>query len=380
MRDAILNLPASRIREVARLGMGRSGVIPLWFGEPDVPTPQFICDAAAAGLAAGDTFYTPNRGTPELRDAIAEYMTGLYRRPIDVDAVTVTVSGMNAIMIALQCLIEPGARLVTVSPLWPNLVAVARILGARVEEVPLTPAAGGWTLDAQRLIDACGDDAAVILLNSPSNPTGWMMHADAQRAVLDHARRHGAWVVADEVYARIVYDRPVAPSFVEAMADGDRLIVINSFSKSWAMTGWRLGWITAPPAVGPVLEKMMEFNIAGAAGFVQRAGLTAIRDGEDFVSESVARYRANRELFLRRIADFPRVTAPPPEAAFYCFFRVDGVADGVAFAKRILAETGVGLAPGEAFGDRWAGWLRLCLAASHARLEEALDRLAPVLG
>jgi len=216
----------------------------------------------------------------------------------------------------------------------------------------------------------------VIFLNSPNNPTGWMMSAEQQAEVLRFARARGIWIVGDEVYARIVYDRPTAPSFLEQAAPDDRVIVVNSFSKSWSMTGWRLGWITAPPELAPTFEMLTEFNIAGPPGFIQRAGLVAVQDGEEYVQSIVAHYHAARDYVAKRVAEIPRFALPRPQAAFYAFIRVDGMSDSVAFARALLDETGVGLAPGAAFGEGGEGHLRLCFAASHEALERAFDRIA----
>ena len=379
VRRAVRELPPSDIREVAHLGMGKEGVIPLYFGEPDVPTPGFICKAAAQALEDGDTFYQPNRGIPELRETLARYTSGLYGAAVAPDNITVTVSGLNGLMIALQCLIEPSDVVVTTAPLWPNLTAMPKILGAEVREVALDATDTGWRLDLERLLAACDERVKAILLNSPNNPTGWLMSAEEQRAILDFARRRGIWILSDEVYARIVYDRPYAPSFLEHTAPEDRVIVVNSFSKSWAMTGWRLGWLTAPASLAPVFEKVMEFNISCPAGFVQRAGVMAVEQGEPFIKDSVARYGRARDLVVQRSAALPRVALAYPEAAFYAFFSVAGVSDTLGFAKRCLAETGVGLAPGEAFGRHGSGHLRICYAASVETLHEAFDRLAPLL-
>ncbi|MGH6944030.1 MAG: pyridoxal phosphate-dependent aminotransferase [Geminicoccaceae bacterium] len=375
LRVAVEALEASKIREVADAGIGRPDVIPLWFGEPDVPTPGFICDAAARALAAGDTFYQPNAGILPLREALASYMNRLYRTALVPDNVIVSASAMNALMLVMQALVDPGDVVVTTTPAWPNLPAVPKILSGAVRAVPLTPGDAGWRLDLDRLIDACDGRTKVIFLNSPNNPTGWMMTSEEQRLVLAFARRRGIWIVSDEVYARIVYDRPVAPSFLELAGPGDRVIVVNSFSKTWAMTGWRLGWITAPADLLSTFEKLTEFNIACPAGFIQRAGVVAVQDGEPFVAEIVERYRRARNLVTLRLASMPRVVLPQPEAAFYAFFRVDGTEDTVAFARRLVLETGVGLAPGAAFGEAGEGHLRLCFAASQPALERALDRL-----
>jgi aspartate/methionine/tyrosine aminotransferase len=375
LRRSIAALPSSRIREVAHLGMGRDDVIPLWFGESDLPTPRFICDAAARALAAGDTFYQPNAGIAALRSALADYMNRLYGTHLSLDNVIVSASGMNALMLVMQSLIDPGDVVVATTPAWPNLPAVPRILTGAVREVPLSPGNAGWRLDLDRLLDACDARTRVIFLNSPNNPTGWMMAAEQQKAVLEFARARGIWIVSDEVYARIVYDRPVAPSFLEHALPDDRLIVVNSFSKTWSMTGWRLGWITVPAGLGPTFEMLTEYNIAGPAGFIQQAGVVAVQDGEPCVHETVERYRRARDLVVARIAGIPRLSLPTPEAAFYGFMRVEGMDDSVAFAKELLARTGVGLAPGSAFGDHSNAFLRLCFAASLPKLEEALDRL-----
>jgi aspartate/methionine/tyrosine aminotransferase len=375
LRRSIASLPSSKIREVAHIGMGREDVIPLWFGESDLPTPKFICDAAARALEAGDTFYQPNSGIPELRTALAGYMNRLYGSKLTADNVIVSASGMNALMLVMQSLVDPGDVVVTTTPAWPNLPAVPRILTGEVREVPLSPSNAGWRLDLDRLLDACDARTRVIFLNSPNNPTGWMMSAEEQSAVLEFARKRGIWIVSDDVYARIVYDCPVAPSFLEQALEGDRLIVVNSFSKSWSMTGWRLGWITVAAELGLTFEMLTEYNIAGPAGFIQRAGVVAVQEGEACVQETVERYRTARDLTVARIAEIPRLSLPKPEAAFYALIRVEGMDDSVAFAKQLLARTGVGLAPGSAFGDHSHDFLRLCFAASRPKLEQAFDRI-----
>jgi aspartate/methionine/tyrosine aminotransferase len=379
MRERITRVPQSKIREVANAGIGRKDILPLWFGEPDMPTPDFIIEAGKAALDARDTFYQPNAGIRPLRETIAAYMTGLYGQDFDADNIVISGSGMNALMVAAQCIIEPGDAVVTTAPSWPNLPAVQQILGAEVVTVPLEAQEKGWRLDLGRLFAACGANTRCLLLNSPNNPTGWMLTREEQQEILDFARARGIWIIADEVYARIVFDRPAAPSFAELMNEDDNILIVNSLSKSWAMTGWRLGWITAPRRFLGELEKMIEFNIACPPGFVQQAGITAIRDGEDFVAETVARYRAGGDYVYERLQEFPRVFLPKVNAAFYHFVRVDGVADSMDFAKRMVAERGVGIAPGIAFGPEGEGHFRLCFAQSRGLLEQAIDRMAPLL-
>lgn len=380
IRPGIAALRGSRIREVANAGMGRPGIIPMWFGESDLPTPDFIREAAAEALRRGETFYTPNAGVPALREAIVRYMTRLYGRPIDIDRITVSASGMNAIMIALQALVDAGDNVVLVGPMWPNAADCVRVLGGEARFAILEPGNQGWRLDLDRLEALVDARTRAIFVNSPGNPTGWMMEAAEQQRLLDFARSRGLWIVADEVYARIVYDRDVAPSFVSLAAPDDSVIVINSFSKAWCMTGWRLGWFTAPAALADTLQKLTEFNIAGPTSFAQWGGVAALDQGEEFIAAQRARLAQSRAIVVERLAKFRRVRFTPPAAAFYAFFAVEGLTDSVAACKRILDETGVGLAPGSAFGEAGEGHIRMCYAISPERVAEALDRLEPVLG
>ena len=374
IREQVLHLPFSKIREVSRLGMTLPDVLPLWFGEPDVPTPDFIREAAKQALDQGETFYQPNAGLPALRQELATYLNRLYGSHYTDRNIVVTGSGMNALMVAAQALVAPGDRVVTTTPSWPNLPAVQEILSAEVVSVPLQWNAGRWSLDLEAFLDACVS-ARVILLNSPNNPTGWTMPAEQQQAVLAFARERGIWIVADEVYARMVYDATAAPSFCEWTTPEDSVLVVNSFSKSWAMTGWRLGWLTGPERLTETLEKLMEFNIAGPPGFVQQAGRAALAHGEAFIAESVGRYEASRDLLMGHLDQWPGVSWDLPEAAFYAFLKVEGLTDGVQLAKDLLHQAQVGLAPGEAFGPEGSGFLRACFAVSPERMAEALTRL-----
>lgn len=379
IRPDVAAIPDSLIRAVANAGIGRGDVIPLWFGEPDLPTPQFICDAAAAAMRKGETKYTPSRGVPELRETLARYMTGLYGVAVDIDRITISASGMNAIMLAMQALVGPGDNVVFTTPLWPNCLRTAMIMGAEPRSVALDHGPGGWHVDLDKLLASFDDRTRAVFLNSPGNPTGWVMPAAQQRALLEACRKRGIWIIADEVYARLVYDGDVAPSFIPLAEPDDRLIVINSFSKSWRMTGWRMGWFTAPPALGETLAKLTEFNTAGPATFAQHAGVVAIRDGETEVKAQVDRLRIARDLTFQRLAAHPRLTLSRPEAAFYAFAKVDGMTDSLAFAQNLVARHGVGVAPGAAFGEAGEGHLRLCFASSPELLVQAFDRLETAL-
>ncbi|NYZ15244.1 pyridoxal phosphate-dependent aminotransferase [Azospirillum sp. RWY-5-1] len=381
IRPGIATLPASPIVEIANYGrsLGRSDLIPLWFGEGDVPTPAPIVEAGVKGLRDGRVFYTVQRGLPELRAALSGYLGRVHGVSVPVERITVTGSGMQAIMVAAQMLVGPGDEMAVVSPVWPNISAAVGVAGGTAVQVPMTLGNQGWTLDLEALFAACGPRTKAIFVNSPGNPTGWVMEKADMARLMEFARSRGLWVVSDEVYARLVYDRPAAPSFLEVSEPDDRLIVINSFSKNWSMTGWRLGWMVTPARLGPVLENLIQFSNSGVAEFVQLAGLTAIEQGEPFVAELVERCRAARDQVMAILGSLPRVRVQPPAGAFYAFFQVEGEPDSMALARRIIDEAGVGLAPGTAFGAGGDGALRLCFASRLESLKTALARMAPVL-
>jgi aspartate/methionine/tyrosine aminotransferase len=382
-RAAVRRLVPSQIREVANAGFGDPAILAFWFGEPDEVTPPFIRDAAAAALDRGETFYTENFGIPELRAAIAAYLSRLHRATAP-DEIAVTASGMSALILTVEALIDAGDRVVVVTPVWPNLTEIPKILGGNVVRVPLAFGPAGWTLDLDRLLDALTPATRAVIVNSPNNPTGWTL-ADADvRSILAHCRRHGIWIVADDVYERLVYaDRPdgiaCAPSFLDHATADDRVVSTNSFSKSWLMTGFRLGWIVAPPALMPDLGKLIEYNTSCSPAFVQRAGVVAIRDGEPTIAHTLARYRSARDLLVRELAGIPGVAAALPPGAMYAFFRIDGVTDSLAFCKRLVKEAKLGLAPGSAFGAEGDGFVRWCFAASEARLLDGIARLSRLL-
>jgi aspartate/methionine/tyrosine aminotransferase len=380
IRRHILELPTSRIREVTQHARGIDDLIPMWFGEGDEVTPAFIRDAAAAALQRGETFYGPNLGLPELRDAIQRYLHRLYGREVALERILATASGMNALMIAIQCLVGPGDSAVVIGPIWPNAEHAIAAMGAQVRGVDLQAQPdGSWRLDLDRVVDACDATTRLIVLNSPGNPTGWMASEDELAAVLRHARARGIWILSDEVYARIVYDRRHAPSFVTLAEPDDPVIIVNSFSKSWSMTGWRLGWVVAPPALTAAMAKMTEYNISHPTTFVQWGGVAALDHGDDYVDALVRRYAEAAELVYARLSPLPRVRLAKPRSAFYAFFQVDGVRDSFAYAVELQRTARVGLAPGIAFGPAGEGRLRLCFASSLPKLTQGLDRLAAVL-
>jgi aspartate/methionine/tyrosine aminotransferase len=378
-RAAVRALAASRIRELYNEGLGRPDVLPFWVGEPDEPTPEFIRRAGTSSIEAGEVFYSHNLGIPELREAIAGYLTRLHRQT-DPGEIAVTTAGVNALMLVTQLLLDPGDEVVEVVPLWPNLQEIPRIVGANVRTVPLHFAGGRWALDLDRLIDALHPGVRALYLNSPNNPTGWVVERADQQALLAHCRRHGIWIIADDPYERLYYGAGgVAPSFLDLMEPGDRVISANTFSKAWLMTGWRLGWLVVPPSLIADLGKLIEYNTSCSPVFVQRAGLAALAGGEPLIARTLERFRAARDFLVGALQALPKVQAAVPQGAMYAFFRVQGVDDSLAFCKRLVRHHGLGLAPGSAFGPHGEGYVRWCFAASHERLGEGVRRLSRAL-
>jgi aspartate/methionine/tyrosine aminotransferase len=379
MRKTVLDLEESKIREVANAGMGRSDVLAFWFGESDEATPEFIREAAIASLRAGETFYAHNLGLPELREAISAYTSKLHG-PVGSERIAVTSGGVNALMLACQAVVDAGDEVVAVTPVWPNLPAQALIMGAKLKRVSLTPRAGAWTLDLQKLLSAITPATRLLIVNAPNNPTGWTLSRDEQQAIVEHCRKTGTWMLADEVYERLYFEptsNGCAPSFLDVARPDDRLIVTHSFSKSFLMTGWRLGWLVMPAAVTHHMGKLIEFNTSCASVFTQRAALEAIRRTDEVTPRVVAHLKACRDTLVPLLQALPGVQLTPAKGGMYAFFKLDGYDDSLALAKQLVAEAGIGLAPGNAFAPEAQGWLRWCFASKDvARLRQGVDRLA----
>jgi aspartate/methionine/tyrosine aminotransferase len=379
IRPEIKALPESGIVEVVNYARLKKDLVQLWVGEGDKPTPAFIAKAATDALNRGETFYTYQRGIPPLRQALADYLSRSYAATIDPERIFVTVGGMSAITETMQMLLNPGDEIVVPSPSWPNVAAAAEIMGGVVKPVMLTFGNRGWTLDIETVMAACGPRTKIIFVNSPGNPTGYMMSREEQQALLEFARKRGLWIVADEVYGRLVYDRKAAPSFLEIADPDERVIVVNTFSKNWAMTGWRMGWVVASKQLGQVYENLVQYNTSGVASFLQHGAVTALNEGDAFLAEQVARCATGRAMVTETFARLPRVRYAPPEGAFYAFFSVEGEDDARALAFKLVDRANVGLAPGTAFGPGAPNFMRLCFACSLDRLGEGLARLEKVL-
>jgi aspartate/methionine/tyrosine aminotransferase len=380
IRAEARNAPASGIVEVVNHGRTKPGLIPLWVGEGDLPTPAFIGEALTRSLAAGETFYTWQRGIPDLRAALARYHDRVYGGSFSPEQFFVTASGMQAVQLAFRIIAGPGDEVVIPTPAWPNFAGAAEIGGAKAVFVPMQVGGNGVTLDLDRLSDSITPRTRALAINSPANPTGWTATRDELSAILALARRHGLWIVADEIYGRFVYDGSQrAPSFHDVMEPDDRILFVQTFSKNWAMTGWRIGWLEAPPALGQVIENLIQYSTSGSPVFVQRGAIAALNHGEGFIAHQIARAREGRSIIVDGLRATGRVRSPAPSGAFYYYFSVDGVSDARALALRLVDEANVGLAPGTAFGPGGESCLRLCFARKSEDLTEAVSRLSDTL-
>ena len=379
LSERVQALEASLIREVAEEGMGNPDIIQLWFGEGCWATPAPVVERARRTLARGYHFYQPNNGLPELRQAVSDYHRRIYGCTVGPERITVTGSGMQALALAAQAILSPGDEAVFAAPVWPNLPGTAKLAGAHPVFADIREEGGRWSLDTDRLFAAVGPKTRAIVLSAPNNPTGWAMPDAGQAHLLELCRARGIWIVCDDVYSRLFYGAPHAPLLLAKAHPEDLVISVNSFSKAWSMTGWRLGWLVAPAALTPMLGALTEYNISCMPGFVQEAGIAALEEGEPFIAELMEKLAANLELVQKRMGELPGVRFLRPEGTFYAFIAIDGMTDSVATAKRLLNEARVGVAPGRAFGEAGEGFLRICFAREPDELDEALQRLAAFL-
>ena len=371
------NEPDSGIVKAAMYGFTVPGVIPLWSGEGTLKTPEFIARPAIDALLRGETFYTWQRGIPELRQALVRYHERNFCRRFDAENFFVTSGGMQAIQTIVQMVAGEGDEIVIPTPAWPNYAGTLRIQGARPVEVPMDFRNGRWTLDLDRLFDSVTARTKGISFNSPSNPVGWTATREELLAVRDFCRKRGIWILGDEVYTRFYYGtkgETRAPSFLDICDDEEQLLLANTFSKNWAMTGWRVGWLQAPKALGPAIERIIQVNSSGTPAFLQRGCVAALDEGDDFLAQQVANARACRDLAADVLRDVPGARFELPVGAFYLFFGIDGVTDSAAIVHRLIDEAKVGFAPGATFGAGGEGYLRMCYLKDPAVLAEAMGR------
>jgi aspartate/methionine/tyrosine aminotransferase len=369
--------PDSGIVTAAMYGMSKPDVMAFWSGQGNVPTPETFCRPAIESLLAGETFYTWQRGIPELREALVRYHAKHFGVNLHIDNFGITGGGMQAIQVAIQMIAADGDEIIIPTPAWPNYAGPLRFQGSRPVEVPMLFANGTWSLDLEKLFAACTPRTKAICINSPSNPLGWTAAHDDLIAIRDFARRAGIWIIADEVYGRFYFGKPGetrAPSFLDVCDPEEKLILCNTFSKNWAMTGWRQGWIQAPRELAPVVERLIQYNTSGSPVFLQKGCMAALDLGDAFVDTQVATARKNRNAVIDVFKQHQRLQFQVPDGAFYMFFAIEGMTDSLATCLRIIDEAGVGFAPGGTFGPGGEGFLRMCYLKNEDTLQQGLER------
>jgi aspartate/methionine/tyrosine aminotransferase len=382
--SSVERVPRSRIRELAEIAMRMDGVLRLYFGESNLPTPDYIKQAAVRAMQDGFTFYTENAGLPSLRRAIGENYRRLQAVELDpATEIVVTASGVQALNLGIRCALDPGDEAIVLTPAWPNGSSSVMMANAAVRQIPHPLRGARYSIDFDALTAAVTPRTRLLLYTSPSNPLGWVATEEEQQGLLDFARRHDLWLIADEVYDRLYYagarlGEPV-PSILRKATRDDAVMVIHSFSKSYCMTGWRVGWLVARRDLAAKATQLNEFVISHAPTIAQKAGETALAEGESELVRMLERLRENRGICMEALSGIRGVTLPTPDGAFYVFPRIDGLDDSFAFCKRLLGETRVGLAPGVAFGAGGEGSIRICYAAEPSILEPAMERLTKFL-
>jgi aspartate/methionine/tyrosine aminotransferase len=381
---SVRNIPQSGIRQLAEIAMSMDGVLRLYFGESNLPTPDYIKQAAIRAIGEGYTFYTENAGLPSLRRAIAEHYRRLQGVELDpAREIVVTASGVQALNLGIRCALDPGDEALALTPAWPNGSSSVLMANATARHVPHLLCGDRYRVDFPALEAAVTPRTRLLVYTSPSNPLGWVATGEEQRGLLDFARRHDLWLLADEVYDRLYYSgarlgEPV-PSILRHATRDDAVMVVQSFSKSYCMTGWRLGWLVARGDLAAKATQLNEFVVSHAPSFAQKAGETALAEGEPELLRMLERLKHNRDQCLEALNGIGGLTVPAPDGAFYVFPRIEGLRDSFAFCRRLLEETRVGLAPGSAFGEGGEGSVRICYAAERSILEPALERLTKFL-
>ena len=379
--SSLENLSPNAGTDLLRYAATKKDIVSLAQGEGCRATPDFICDAAIKALKQDkSTFYAPVLGKPELRGELSTYYKNIYGLDIPQNRIFVTGSGTTAVHLSLAAILNKGDEIVAVTPIWKNLLSSVELAEAKINQLALDyREEGGWQLDLEKLFNACTDKTKAIMIVSPSNPTGWTITAAEIKAIMDFARKRGIWIIADEIYSRTVYGKLRAPSFLDFSYEDDLLLVVNSFSKSWAMTGWRLGWLVGPPEAEKKICDLALYNSMGPTSFTQYGAIAALKYGEPFLEEQMSLWKSNRDLLVERFSRIKSISMPVPEATFYAFFKVAGEPDSLSFARRLIDDVGLSLAPGCSFGECSRGFIRLAFACSEQKLLAALERLEKVL-
>ena len=384
LNPEILSFKETAIMEVANFGrkyQKETGkyVYPAWFGEGDTETSNLIYEKTIESLVKGKTFYTYQNGIHELRSEISRYMNEIFNINTKPENHSVVTGGMMGLRLICDLIINSGDEVVMVGPVWPNIRSSVLLKKGNIKEISLQLKEGEWILDYDKLIASITSKTKMVFVNSPGNPTGWEMPKSQQERLLNHTRDVGCWLVADEVYHQITYNNLPSPSFLECSLASDKLIVINSSSKSFNMTGWRIGWITHPEELSSHIAKLVQITTTGVPEFLQDGLIAALQNYKFITNELRINLKKSRDIMFNKLVSWNQVECSVPNAAFYAFFKVNGVRDSLEFSKKLILETNVGVAPGIAFGQSGEGHIRICFAAKESFINQIMDRLEPIL-
>lgn len=355
-------------------------IIHLEIGQPDFPTFENVARAGMRAIEEGRTRYNPPSGVEELREIIAE--DAGKRRGIELspEEVVVVPGAKPMLFFPTLALVEPGDEVIYPDPGFPTYAAMIGVAGGVPIPIPLREETG-FAFDLEAFDTAVSDATRLIIVNSPSNPTGAVLSVEILERIGDAAKRHDAWVLSDEIYARLTYEGRVAPSIATLPGMRERTVVCDGFSKSYAMTGWRLGFGIMPQPLAERLGLLLTHSVGCTATFTQYAGLEALTGPQDQVEDVVAEYERRRNVLVEGLNGIPGVRCRRPEGAFYAFPNVAAFGfTSARLADYLLEEAGVAVLPGDAFGEGGEGYLRICFANSMSNLEVALERLAGALG
>ena len=379
LTKSVLDINETPIMEIANFGRSYSRdtgkkIYAAWFGEGNQSTNEIIFNETIKSLRDGKTFYTYQNGIPKIREALSNYMNDVFSLNISAENNSLVTGGMLGIKIICDMLIEKDDEVVIVGPVWPNIRSSVILKQGKVKEISLR-LKNKWQLDLNELFDSISDKTKMVFINSPSNPTGWMLTESEQEEITAYIRKKNCWLIADEVYHQIVYDREVSPSFLQHAKADDKLIVINSSSKSFNMTGWRIGWLSHPKFLGEHIAKLVQISTTGVPEFLQEGFLSALINYKSIVKDVKNGLKQSRDLVFERTKNWGKIYMPVTNAAFYSFFKVKDMNNSIEYAKYLIEKTQVGLAPGIAFGKSGEGHLRLCFASDLNYLEKILNRL-----
>ena len=370
----------SKIRELFEKASKMENVISLGIGEPDFDTPDVIKDAAKRALDEGYTHYTPNAGIPEFREAIAEYYKDFYKVDVEVDNILVTAGAYEATYLAFQSILEQGDDVIIPDPAFVCYVEDAKIAEAGIIRIPLREE-NKFRLNPDELVEAITKRTRMIVINYPNNPTGAVMDKSTVKAIADIAQDYNIYILSDEPYEHFLYEG--AKHYPMIKYAPDNTILANSFSKTFAMTGWRLGFAIAPKQVIRDMIKLHAYVVGNVTSFIQIAGITALRDKRSWeaVEEMRKVYDERRKLVLKHLSEVPHLKAFKPKGAFYVWAKIDPELDMSSedFADWLLDNARVVVIPGTAFGKQGEGWVRISYATEKEKLIEAMVRMKEAL-